>query len=164
MKTGFDSAPDDEDEIGSFTVTQLAPRLPFQVSFRLPFSRNRVNIGCDSLEQFRRRTPLNSEDADAHITLAAHLLSEQPVLPGQAGEAVAHLAVALVLMPPDDEIGNEAQRKAMVHQFLGDAWIIMGQRAEARSHWEQAVALDPVAPPYGFTGRAQEMLTKYPLE
>ncbi len=162
MKTSFESGSGDEGEIGSLTITQLVPRLPFQVSFRLPFSRNRVTLGQDSLERLRRRTLLHPEDADAHITLAAHLLSEQPVLLGQAGEAVKHLTIALIFMPPDEEIGDEAQREAMAHLFLGNAWIIMGQRAEARSHWEHTIALDPVAPPYGFSGRAQEMLDKHP--
>ncbi len=154
----------DEEGLSSYSVVHLPLGLPFEIALRLPFSRNRVIFGKNSLSRLRRRTPLSSEDADAHITLAACLLSEQPVLPSAAGEAVAHLTIALILMPSDEEIGDDAQQKAMVHQFLGDAWIAMGQRAEARSHWEHAIALDPVAPPYGLSGRAQEMLDKYPQE
>ncbi len=162
--TTFNSAPEDEGETGSFSIIQVAPSLPFKVSFRLPFSRNRVTLGRDSLERLRKLTLLHPEDMDAHITFAAHLLSEQPVLPAQAGEAIKHLTTALILMPPDEETESERQHKAMVHLFLGDAWIIFEQRQEACRHWKQAIVLDPVSPPHGFSGEAQRRLDKYPAE
>ncbi len=160
---------DEEDGLSrfhSFIIIQLAPSLPFQISLPLPFSRHRLQIGKDSLRRLRRRTRLRPEDADARVTLAAHLLSENPVLPVHAEEAAQQLQAALGLMPPDEQLGDlahPAQGKAMAHAFLGDALVLLGRRSEARRHWERAVALDPVAPPHGFSGPAQEMLNKYPL-
>ncbi len=131
-------------------------------SFRVPFSRDRINIGKDSLGRMRKRTCLHPEDGNAHITLAAHLLSEEPLLPIHAEEAAEQLRIALGMMPPDEELGDKVQWKAMTHKFLGDALIVLGERMEARHHWERAVALDPARPPHGFSGPAQESLNKYP--
>ena len=158
-----DNDEDSEDSCSSsFFILQLAPSLPFRVSFPVPFSRHRIQIGKDSLERLRWRTRLSPEDADAHITLAAHLISEEPVLPVHAEEAARHLQTALGLMPPDEDLGDKAQTKAMTHSFLGDALLVLGKRSEARHHWERTVALDPVTPPHGFSGPAQERLDKYP--
>ena len=44
----------------------------------------------------------------------------------------------------------------MVHQFLGDALLELGEVAEARKHWQHAVDLDPVRPPFGFSGPARQ--------
>jgi len=147
----------------SFSVLQLAPSIPVQFTARLPFSWNRINIGKDGLGRLRKQVDNKPNDAQAHITLAAHLLSEQPLLPVHASEAADNLRLALQLMPPDEERNDKVQHKAMVHKFLGDALIVVGERVQAREHWEQAIDLDPVRPPYGFSGPAQEMLNKYPL-
>ncbi len=85
-------------------------------------------------------------------------------MPTHAVEAVKHLTLALGLMPPDAGNESDMQHKAMVHAFLGDAWIVLDQRQEAHQHWNLAITLDPVAPPNGFSGSAQRMLDKYPLE
>ena len=167
MKPDRDLALDDDAETFSCSVIQLAPTLPFQISFQVPFSRNRVNIGIESFERLRKRTLLKPDDVDAHITLAAHLLSPHPFSPSpvslpHAAEAAKHLVTALSMMPSDEEVGDKAQWKAMAHDFLGDALIILGQRSEARGHWERAIVLDPVAPPDGISGRALDMLNKYP--
>lgn len=167
MDSNFNTADTGEDSdaySSCFTITQLASSIPFQISFRLPFSQNRINIGKDSFERLRKRTRLNPDDSEAHITLAARLLSEERILPVHAEEAADHLGKALGLMPSDEEIGDKAQWKAMTHKFLGDALIVLERRSEARHHWKRAVALDPVAPPYGISGPAQEMLNKYPQE
>ena len=165
MQPDSDAADGDEDASGtcSFSILQLAPNIPFGISFQIPFSRNRVSIGKDSLGRLRKRSRLDPGNPDAHITLAAHLLSEEPVLPASATEAAGHLQVALALMPPHDELGDESQWKAMIHKFLGDALNILGERTEARHHWERAISLDPVSPPHGIAGEAQKMLNKYPL-
>lgn len=141
----------------------LAPSISFQVSFHIPFSIIHIIVGKNSFERLRKQVLCHSEDADAHITLAAHLLSEKPLLPALAREAAEQSRMALRLMPSDEEIGDKAQRKAMVHAFLGDALIVLGERQEAHENWNRAIALDPVSPPYGISGLAQEMLNKYPL-
>ena len=170
MELDFNAADAEEEDASSrpysFHIIQLAPIIPFQISLSLPFSRHRIQLGKDSLGRLRKRTRLSPDDAVAHITLAAHLLSKNPVLSVHAEEAAQQLQIALGLMPPDEGIGDQAhlvQGKAMTHKFLGDAFHILGRRSEARHHWERAVALDPVAPPHGFSGPAQEMLNKHPL-
>ena len=145
------------------TILQFWSSLPVQIGFRVPFSQTHIHIGRDSFGRLRKRTRLHPEDADAHVTLAAHLLSEKPLLAVHAEEAAEQLYAALGLMPSDEEIGDKVQWKAMTHKFLGDALIVLGRRAEARDHWTRAVVLDPARPPYGFSGPALEMLNEYPL-
>ena len=153
----------EEERTFSFSVVHLPLGLPFEITVRIPFTRNRVIFGKNSLALLRRRAALSPDDQNAQITFAAHLLSEEPVSPAHAAEAVKHLTLALGLMPPDEESEVNAQQKAMIHAFLGDAWIVLDQREEAHRHWNLAIALDPVAPPNGFSGWAQGMIGKYPL-
>ena len=157
-------AEPDEERTFSRSVIHLPLGLPFEITLRLPFSQNRIVFGKNSLDRLRRQVASNPSAVDAHVTLAAQLLSEEPVLPLHAAEAIKHLSIALHLMPPDAEDDSSLQQKAMVHDFLGDAWIAAGRREDAHRHWELAIALDPVAPPDGFAGRAQQMLEKYPLD
>ncbi len=156
---------DDKDRSStiSFFNVQVAPSIPVQISFKIPFTRNWITVGKESAGRLRKRVQHKPEDAQAHITLAAYLLSEQPLLPEQASEAAKHLRTALKLMPTGEEIGGRVQWKAMAHKFLGDALLVLGERMQAREHWERAIVLDPAPPPHGFSGLAQELLNKYPL-
>lgn len=166
MEPNYNAADAQEEDADSHcyaTILQFWPSLPVQIGFRVPFSQTHVRIGQDSLGRLRKQARLR-QDANARLTLAAHLLSQEPVSPVHAKEAAEQARFALGLMPPDEEIGDKAQWKAMTHKLLGDALIVLGERAKARYHWRRAVALDPVRPPYGFSGPAQEMLKKYPLK
>jgi len=162
VEPGADTQDDGQDTY-SFGIVRVAPSLPFALTFRFPFTRHYVQLGKDSLSRLRKQVRRNPDDPAAHITLAAHLMSESQVLPNHAEEAVEELRTALRLLPADDAVDEEnAQQNAMVHKFLGDALIVLGQRAEARKHWQSTVALDPVRPPYGFSGPAQEALDQHP--
>jgi hypothetical protein len=55
-----------------------------------------------------------------------------------------------------------AQRRAMVHTFLGDALLALGDILGAREQWKTAITLDPVSPPYGMAGIAEDRLSRYP--
>lgn len=156
---------EEEDGIESFTISTLLIgfQLPFQFTIKIPGSNNYIQLGTDSLKRLRKRVLRNPNNASAHITLAASLLSQEPQFPSQLEEAVQALRVALELLPAIDQRSDvDVQEHAMVHKFLGDALIALGQRTEARKHWLLAVVLDPVRPPWGFSGPAQEMLDKYP--
>ncbi len=142
-----------------YSVLHLAPSLPVQFSLRLPFSRNRVLVGQDSFGRLRGRVQRRPEDTQARITLAARLLSEQPLRPAHASEAAEHLRIALEQMPSGAEGEQQDQQKAMVCTFLGDSLIVLGEQAQARTYWAQAITLDP--PPGAFSSAAQEKLDQY---
>jgi hypothetical protein len=165
-----DFESDDGDGATTIVIRTIcvAPRLPFKINIRLPFSKDYLQIGQHTLASLRRRVKKHPDNADAYVTLGAHLLSQQPVLPSHADEAVIALETALRLLASKPfsgdtaDIACEQQQLAMVHKFLGDALIHLERRHEAREHWEAAIALDPVSPPYGFSGPAQKMLDQYP--
>jgi len=153
----------DGEEIHSFAIFTIARRLPFQIALRIPFTKHYLNIGHHTLETLRKRVQRNPKDADARITLAAHLLSQDPMTVEHAEEAARELIVSLTLLPTKADHENyEPQTYAMVHLFLGNALLKMGNLSEAREHWQQTIELDPVRPPWGLSGEATELLRKHP--
>lgn len=159
MTEDDDNEPEFQFPAVSYTVVHLAPRLPVQFSLRLPFSRDRIIVGQDSFGRLRGRVQRRPEDTQARITLAARLLSEQSLRPAHASEAAAHLRIALEQMLPHAKNEQRDQQKAMVCTFLGEALLLLGEQAQARTYWAQAVALDP--PPGAFSRLAQEKLDQY---
>jgi tetratricopeptide (TPR) repeat protein len=155
-------SPAEQGGIITYSSICLFRSLPFQFVVPIPFSRTSLRFGHQTLKSLRRKVQLDPDEADAHITLAAHLLSENPMTPSLAEEAARELRVALALLPTDPaDPGYEDQKLAMVHDFLGDAYLELDRLEDARRHWRKAIKLDPVEPPWGFSGRAAEQLRKH---
>jgi tetratricopeptide (TPR) repeat protein len=148
----------------SFAIFMIARRLPFEIRLRIPFSKNFLLIGHHTVRTLRKRVEREPQAADLRITLAAELISHEPVTVENAEEAVREFRKALNLLPPivEGEPGMRV-RYAMVHKFLGDALLIAGDLSEARKHWKQTVELDPIRHPYSISSQALEQLQNHPL-
>ncbi len=154
--------PDDQGKITAYSFICLFHSLPFRFVVPIPFSRSSLEFGHQTLKSLRRKVQRDPDDADAHVTLAAHLLSEIQLTPSLAEEAARELRAALALLPSDPaHPGYEDQTLAMVHDFLGDAYLELGRLYHARRHWKKTIKLDPVSPPWGFSGKAAEQLAKH---
>jgi tetratricopeptide (TPR) repeat protein len=142
----------------------LIASLPFELSLPIPFARFSIDVGGRNLKTKRSLVLSQPTNADAHISLAALLLSQEPVTQDHAREARSELETALRLLPQDSNSADyRAQELAMVHDFLGDALLALNQVPEAREHWQIALDTDPVRPPFGFSGMAQDKLEKHPI-
>lgn len=150
-------------EVVGYGFISLFPSLPFRFWIPIPFTRCSLEFGGRNLNAHRRAVHRRPMDADAHISLAALLLSQEPVTRECAFEAADELRTALSLLPTDPRSEEyDSQEHAMVHLFLGDALFELGGEAEARDHWQRAIELDPVQPPLGSSGQAVERLRKHP--
>lgn len=142
----------------------LFPSLPFEVCIPIPFTRMSIQFGGRNLMSCRKKVLRHPTNAQSHISLAALLLSQEPMTREYAQEAKDELLTALQLLPKDTTSKDYyVQERAMVHKFLGDALLELEEVEEARIHWKYALELDPVRPPFGFSGPALEQLEKHPI-
>jgi tetratricopeptide (TPR) repeat protein len=81
---------------------------------------------ADAIQALQRHVARNYRDADAHNYLAYSLRKS-----GRLDEAFKHYKLALSFNP----------RHLGAHEYIGEAYVMAGQPAEARKHLEQLAVL-----------------------
>jgi tetratricopeptide (TPR) repeat protein len=81
---------------------------------------------ADAIQALQRHVSRNYRDADGHNYLAYSLRKS-----GRLDEAFKHYKLALTFNP----------KHLGAHEYIGEAYVMAGQPAEARKHLEQLAAL-----------------------